>query len=90
MVRAHTYFIARRGRCEGALKDRATLAAALEALYSERKGDGEPTLVDGASAWLDDGSDAQLRLVVGGVAVTVDDPALRARFRALLGAEEPS
>jgi hypothetical protein len=87
MVSAHTYFIARRGRCEGVHKDRPSLAAALEALYSEGRGEQEPTAVDGASAWLDEGSSAHVRLVVGGVSVTVEAPEVRERFRSLLLAE---
>jgi hypothetical protein len=87
MVRSHTYFLARKGQCEGALKDREPLAKALAELYEARKGEAETTIVDGASAWLDESACAHVRVIAGGVAGKLEEPEELARFAALLAGE---
>jgi hypothetical protein len=84
MVRAHTYFVARRprevrsshqderGYVEGFAKDNGALAAALEKLYLSSHSDADVTSMDGASAWLDAAGGVQLRVIVGGVSRPVE------------------
>jgi hypothetical protein len=75
MVRSHTYFIARRSQCEGALKSNEDLAAGLAALYEQHKGAADVTVVDGSSAWIDEAGATQWRVIAGGVAQVVAAPA---------------
>jgi hypothetical protein len=85
MVRGHTYFLARKGVCEGVFKDREALAKALADLYDAHKGDAERTVMDGASAWLDEASALHLRVIAGGVARAIaPSEAERESFSALM------
>ncbi len=74
MVRGHTYFLARKSQCEGALQADSRVTAALAALYAQHKGEAEPTIVDGSSLWIDADGRVQLRVVSGGVSHTIETP----------------
>lgn len=88
MVRNHTYFLARRAVCEGALKDNEAITQGLAALYEAHKGEGEASIVDGASAWIDANGAVQSRVIASGVARAVElAPELAT---ALLSAGAPS
>jgi hypothetical protein len=81
MVRSHTYFIARKSQCEGALKDNEAVAGALAELYAQHKGEADVTVVDGSSAWIDEAGALQSRVIAGGVSHVVSaSPALAALF----------
>ena len=84
MARSHTYFLARKSQCEGALKDNVEVASLLAELYSQHKGEADATIVDGSSLWVDDEGAVQLRVIAGGVsqAIAPSEPVASAFLKA--------
>lgn len=89
MVFRHTYWMAASETAAGELKDNEHLVRELENLYRLKQAgmDAKSTVMDGASVWLTEARDIQLRCVVGGVSTVVTEVAIVKQFEPWMLAE---
>ena len=82
MVFRHTYWMASSGAAAGELKDNEDVVRELESLYRLKQvgGEAKSSVMDGASVWLTEGRDVELRCVVGGVSTRVAEVEITEQF----------
>jgi hypothetical protein len=84
MATKHTYYIAARDQCLGDRADIDALCAELKRVWNEKAAGATPTIVDGVSAWLDDTSNVQIRIIRDATASPITDSELSGRILPLL------
>ena len=84
MATAHTYYLAYRDKTLGERAANDALAAKLAETWRELAGEGEVSIVDGVSVWLDEAGALQVRVIRNATAETVTDPARVEALGALL------
>ena len=89
MVFRHTYWMAASETAAGELRDNEHVVRELENLYRSKQGgvEAKSTVMDGASVWLTEARELELRCVVGGVSTRVTEEAITKQFSQWMLAE---